>query len=481
MKNDQLWGRTDDRCELVFYAHRAGAPAWTFGDVRVLFWPHGHPCWPANMYVASLLKRGRTVGTVNCAAAELSLFLKFLHGQRKRFDEVGDSDLHAFSQVLVSEPHRFALQSRRRGGRQINKVIRRALNFLAWYEALFPQERLLVGEHGTGAKVTVEERKLYKKDIEVAYLWHDSMVSEDVPRDVKPMARDVLLSLLHVCQKFAKRSFVRARARAMLKLLADTGARRSEIVSIKVDLILEAARKGSTKLLLRTAKRGDWMGREVPIPRSTLDAVVSYIEVERKHHVRSLIKSRKLGRDPGWLFLALSGDQLDTETITQDIARLRRIANVSERATAHMLRHRWITIQVIERLKAYVGHRLPLDVATTILTKVASLTGHKKLGSLWKYIDLAFDEMGIWDTAEAVINMRINAEAAHRELAEIREVHKGGTPLGRKEIHRIDELLTDLLTHVKPEFVEVASRRVDLQRSLGTYMGRPSVLGSHVG
>lgn len=472
MRTDQLWSRTDKRCELVIYTHSDGPKTREFSGVRVLFWPNGHPCWPANMYMVSLLKRGRTIGTTNAAAAELSLFLRFLHGCRKKFEEINNADLHAFSGLLVQEQHRFALQSGRRGGRQVNKVIRRALSFLSWYETSFPLERRLVGVHGTGAQVVVEERTFYKKEKQYNYLWHDSMVADDVPRDVKPMARDVFLSLLRACGEIAQIPYVRARARAMLKLLADTGARRAEIISLKVGTILDAAKQGIPKLLLRTAKRGDWKEREVPIPRSTLDALISYIEVDRKIHVRNLIKRKKIAQDPSWIFMTVSGEQLNIETITQDFARLRRIANVTGRACGHMLRHRWITIQVLERLKAYVGQRLPLDVATTILTRVAELTGHRNIGSLWKYIDLAFDEMGIWDTAEAVINMRMNAEAAYRELAEIRNLHSDGTPLTRDEIRKVDQLLKDLLTHVKPEFAEIASRKINLHMALDAHSFR---------
>jgi hypothetical protein len=112
-----------------------------------------------------------------------------------------------------------------------------------------------------------------------------------------------------------------------------------------------------------------------------------------------------------------------------------------------------------------------MDIATTILTKVASMTGHKQIESLWTYIDLAFEEMGIWDTAESVINMRMNAEAAHRELCEIRSRHSDGDGLTKGELKRVDLLLHNLLEHVRPEFAK-SSHGMDLRMMINTHSMR---------
>jgi site-specific recombinase XerD len=472
IKPTKLWRTTSEECSLVLYAHSDGPVKRPYPGVRVLFWPDGKPCWPANMYLASTIRSGRSIGTSNTYAAELALFLRFLYQEKNQLDNVANDDIYRFSERLVAEPHPRIPQSGRRGGTQVNKILRRALTFLRWYQKLHPLSPLLVGEQGSGARITVEERVVRHKNRMIRYLWHDSMVSESVPADIKPMARNVFLALLAACRRLAKSRYVQARAATILKLLSDSGARRSEIASLRVSVVLEVVREKGTKLLLRTAKRGDWKVREVPMPPSTLDAIVSFIEVDRKLHVRRLRNAKKISHDPGWLFLTQDGKKLAVESITQDFARLRRIAGVSGRATAHMLRHRWITIQVLERLKAYIGKRLPMDMATSILTHVASMTGHRRIESLWSYVDLAFQEMGIWDTAETVINMRMNAEAAHRELTEIRERHSDGSPLTREELGRVDKLLHDLLTHVKPEFVEAAARKIDLRMALDTHSFR---------
>ena len=99
------------------------------------------------------------------------------------------------------------------------------------------------------------------------------------------------------------------------------------------------------------------------------------------------------------------------------------------------------------------------------------MTDHKQIESLWTYIDLAFEEMGIWDTAESVINMRMNAEAAHRELCEIRSRHRDGDSLTKGELKLVDQLLHNLLEHVRPEFAK-SSQGIDLQMMIDTHSMR---------
>lgn len=467
----KLWKTTDEQCELVLFTHSTGVHTQSFPNVRVLFWPDLTPCWPANMYLVTQLRHGRTVGTVNTCAAELACFLRFLSSENILFENMDDNTMHAFSDYLVKEPDRRSIQAARRGGRQVNKILRRALVFLKWYQSVFPGNTLLVSSAGNGSKITIEDRMHRVKNRTVAYVWHTSMVPNDIPRDIKPLSRSVYLELLEACNHIAKSSYVQARARTLLKMLSDTGARRVEISQVRVSDVIEAVESGHGKLRLFTAKRGDQRQRLVPIPAATLDAALSFIEVKRKLHVHRLIKSKVLQKDTDWLFLNDRGQRLHVETITQDIARLRRIAGISERATAHMLRHRWITIQVLERLKSYIGQKLPMDIASTILTKVASMTGHKQIESLWTYIDLAFEEMGLWDTAESVINMRMNAEAAHRELCEIRSLHSDGEGLTKEELQRVDQLLYNLLEHVRPEFAK-SSQEIDWRMTIDTHSFR---------
>ena len=95
----------------------------------------------------------------------------------------------------------------------------------------------------------------------------------------------------------------------------------------------------------------------------------------------------KLNSDPGYLFLSeITGLPLCEQTITKEISLLRIIAGINEKACGHMFRHRFITLQIIYRLKEYIGKELPMDIAHVILTKVASITGHKGIKGLISYL-----------------------------------------------------------------------------------------------
>jgi len=101
--------------------------------------------------------------------------------------------------------------------------------------------------------------------------------------------------------------------------------------------------------------------------------------------------------------------------------RLRRLADVEEKASIHMLRHRWITLQVVEGIRAYGNQKLPLDVATSLLSRISSMTGHSSIDSLWSYVLMTFDELGVWDRAQENHTIRSVIAAIDREIAIFRE------------------------------------------------------------
>ena len=92
-------------------------------------------------------------------------------------------------------------------------------------------------------------------------------------------------------------------------------------------------------------------------------------------------------------------------TVTQLFSDLRALAGISERATAHMLRHLYITLQVVHRLKMLRSSRsIGVEALSTILSRVASLSGHARLSSLWTYVDWAYDEISIDSASPMQIN-----------------------------------------------------------------------------
>lgn len=157
--------------------------------------------------------------------------------------------------------------------------------------------------------------------------------------------------------------------------------------------IFKAMKEGKG-LEIRTSKRRGNPTRVVPIPEETLRHLADYLEVHRELQIRRLRRRERAFEDEGWAFCTRTGGQLAPESVTQLFGDLRAIAGMSERATAHMLRHRYITLQVVHRLRQLRGSRsIGVEAMSTILSRVASLSGHAILSSLWGYVDWAYDEI----------------------------------------------------------------------------------------
>ena len=244
---------------------------------------------------------------------------------------------------------------------------------------------------------------------------HPAIPKDDVPQDVKPIGHGVITALYNVIPKSSKILYIQKRRQQLLRLLEATGGRRIEISELLCSDIERAFETG--KLRMRVAKSQRDKLRDVPVAKEWIEPISIFIQTHRKRLVRRLIGEGKLGKDTGYLFISeISGQPLSEETITSEISALRRIAGINEKACAHMFRHRFITLQVVYRLKGYIGQELPMDTAHVILTKVASITGHKNPISLMPYIDLAYQEMGVWDTAEKVLMLKSKTEAAYRQM-----------------------------------------------------------------
>ncbi|MCU1110815.1 site-specific integrase [Stenotrophomonas maltophilia] len=379
--------------------------------MKVVFFPNGRSCWEVNAYLIHCRRLGLAVGTISTYASELSLLVRFLHLRRLELREIDDDRLIEFADWLVVRDESSA--------RHINRILSRVLAFIGWAEciSLGPSQVGLLGEQ---AMITVERRVVRTRRVErVASDRHVAMLPSGAKRIVRPMPLDVFRRLLAQCERSAKRSFCKSRNRAMLLILADVGIRREELVWIRVADVLDAS-NGDGMLKVRTSKRKGNPIRLVPVPALTLQEVMKYISVQREMQMRRHTKSGRGGRDRGWAFCSRSGSRLAPATVSQIFSDLRALAGVSERATAHMLRHRYITLQIIDRIERLrnVGI-LGVEAAATVLAQVASLSGHSNPTSMWDYIDWAYQEMasdaenrGAVEIVELIRELEVLGDAA---------------------------------------------------------------------
>lgn len=393
----------------------------------LVLYPNGLSCWEVNAYLIHCHRTGLKIQTIATYASELSLFARYLHRVRLEPCRVDDDHLIEFADWMVGR----ATSS----NRHINRIVVRVLAFLEWSECISPP-LAQVGRIGESTPVVVDRRPRRSAKRMQMRVQHVAMLPSGAKRIVRPMPVTVFHQLLAQCQNAAQRSFCRARSRVMLLLLADTGIRREELVWISVRDI-EAALENGGRLSIRTSKRKGNPVREVPVPELTLREVAKYVEVQRALLMRRHEKAGRGGRDKGWLICTESGGRLAASSVTQLFSDLRHLAGISERATAHMLRHRYITLQVVDRIRRLRSVSiLGVEAASTVLAQVASLSGHSSPESMWDYIDWAYQEMAT--AAER------NGDAELQQLIDELEVfNEAASPssIGRELILRLQGAL----------------------------------------
>lgn len=379
----QLWIEASSSFTLPGFADISGSGRWSAPKLRALFWPNGSICWQVNLYLVFMRRSGLAVSSVNTYASELSVFIRFLAASGTLVESVDDDVLMEYSDSLISQ---------NKSGAHINRLIHRVISFLVWYQQLFPKI-FLIGLPGSGCQVTISRRAVYVGAGQVrGQIKHMSMVPKSIPRTVRPISRESLEKLIVATTEVARSRYKKDRDRCMLVLLADAGLRREELTWLRCERIREAKDNGG-RLRVRSSKRRGNPEREIPIPQETLNTLLEFLEVSRTLHIRRIKRRNPSFRDDGWAFCTHSGKKMVPATVTQIFSDLRLSAGLSERATAHMLRHRYITLQVLSRLKALRKSGIGLEAMTTILSKVSSLSGHGSLRSLWTYVDWAYDEL----------------------------------------------------------------------------------------
>jgi len=385
----------------------ANSMRWSAPGLRALYWPNGVICWQVNVYLLFCRRSGKAVSTINTYASELSIFVRYIYSVGTRIEDVCDDVLIDYSDWLVSRG--------RGSGSHINRLILRVITFLQWYQHLIIG-RYLVGGVGQGAQVTVSilSKGMYRGAVRDR-VRHHSMVPISIPRVVRPISTAVISNLLDACYSASGSNFKRARDSCIIILMADTGIRREELTWIRCEDVANATSNGGI-VQVRTSKRRGNPYREIPISGSTVRKLVEYLDVSRAVQLRKLKRKINNFKDEGWAFCTLSGKKLEPASVTQIFSDLRKDAKIEERVSPHMLRHRYITLQVVSRLRSLnTSSSIGVEAITTILSRVASVSGHSSIDSMWRYVDWAYEELE-QDSRQAYPSSREAFEAADRIL-----------------------------------------------------------------
>jgi hypothetical protein len=114
-------------------------------------------------------------------------------------------------------------------------------------------------------------------------------------------------------------------------------------------------------------------------------------------------------------FLTENGEPIKKTSLEKDFERLATNSGYRDVQTClSMFRHRFITLEVVAHLNEFIENsgktrQMMTDVDyESILKRVTAKTGHGTVASLWRYIDLAWNELRVWGTSDKAL-ARIDA------------------------------------------------------------------------
>lgn len=143
-------------------------------------------------------------------------------------------------------------------------------------------------------------------------------------RKVVFLSDDELRAILATCKSRSRHNFLGNRDDAIIRLLASTGARLSEIANLRVE---DIDLPGAVVTVTGKGKRE----RELPLDEPTYTALRKYLDRERPRHPSA-------GQE--WVWLARAG-RFTGNGIGQMLAERAKAAGLDRRVHPHELRHRF--------------------------------------------------------------------------------------------------------------------------------------------
>lgn len=400
------------------------APA---GHLPVLFWPDGAVCWEGNLFLLEgfhkHLSRKNRGGTLRDHAKHLSHLIRFCFQNRITFTDLTDAWFTMFVHGLLAERRRGSPELTARQNAQVAKIAHLCLSFFNMLDGLYPK----VGLISPGGRIRAEKKTYRVKTrsgfIERTYFHHHSIPEPEPSRRRQPVPTDAITSLVEANAAVSPSTFLRRRRYVMLRLFEITGARRIEVSNITVRDLLKAMETGA--LTLYTAKTGrDDDKRDIPIADSDLTLLLDYVHKYRARIIRSTIGATA---DDGYLLVSeRSGRALAVETLSNEMAKLRKAANLEYEVVLHCFRHRFATKVFVGIISQYQCSTVA-DVRSVVLAieglkrRVMEWTGHKDMRSLDRYVHLAFAEVGNFKEAFDLVALRSEIESLKTNLREMRD------------------------------------------------------------
>ena len=400
-------------------------------SVIFMSWPDGTPCFEMDLYLMRLTSHLR-FNSIRQEAVKLSHLVRYCWKARKNFWELRTSSFKTMVTELVNEKK--INGNERRKANQINEISDSCVRFFLWMQKILLTHRSIVGLEFEPHQIELSEKQTSRngrvfRSIHFTYNPPPNSRTKKtaMPQDAINRLWELVTSRLekankrledtHITPKGRLRLEVRRheaeRQLLMMFILQSVPVRPAEVCEMLVSENLKFIR--TKQLLFNTKKREENASRVIKVPFVLTLRLKNYIMIYRRDF---LDKLRSLGKEPSpenVLFLNEKGLPIQVASFTREFERLCRAANIEYRSCMSMFRHRAITALVSLHLKEYLAgadnervQALILSDYSVVLARVAAVTGHKNPQSLRPYIDLAWDELGSFnsiDAAKTVVNL----------------------------------------------------------------------------
>jgi len=479
---DQLYNRHEQLeipATALITAYGNRVHNYIFSAFPYMRWPNGKPCMAMNAYMLS--KKGYTGDSLITDAAKLVHLVRFCYCYELRFDQVGDAHIFQLANELLSERNSKNPLMPARSRRRVREILFQCIDFFFWYQKELWQHQgllTLIGEPHSSPQITVIGKKNTgpgRRRSRNEYWEHLAMPTADSLEEKRPIPTQVIEQIeAHIEEKAifgsqskwtlrrepdidhfkAKLEYIRARRRFTVWMFRRVGLRPQEC---QMTTCSEQRDVLNTNIIkLRTAKSRKYDAPRRSFPIQTKDAmVVKRYLAQRDGFVRHLMESGRLSEEQDALFLTESGTALSKETMTRDFARLVKEIGIGNfRVCLSMFRHRWITMEVLVHLKQFTAAtgrgRISAtnDDYRTILRKVADKTGHADPDSLWVYIDLAWEEAGVWTLVNDELERIRAIEGCYGDLLDLKKEIQT-SEMSREQLvdvvtKRLESLISDI-------------------------------------
>lgn len=451
-------------------------------------WPDRTPCSLVENYLISRFRRGATVredgGSLRATVTKLSHLIRHCWDIKRDFWELRDDDFYQFVIALMKEMKPNAPFVRARDNNTVRAIVAASVEFLIWLQSDVLVDYRLIGV-GPDYQIRLIQRKVFdtRRNCYVVSLVYHRLPPRDTKEPKRPINREKRNQLWQAVSKLSEvnafipawtrkidvgnmlSKYLKARRELLLELLEATGARPGELARLSV-LANEDCYK-TQQLTLETLKRRRQIQRTIKLQPGVAMRLTVFIQKHRATLLREILNAGENPDPNDRVFIGISGSPMTVRSMTSEFSRITIEAGLSDyQSCMSMFRHRFITKQVALHLGIYMSdNNKAKEMMTdgdyrTILRKVATVTGHGNEYSLLRYLDLAWEELGMLNHVDTAISLDASIEGAITQIISLRGRVQG---TNGKSVHGILDETKSVLENLQNEIrVSMSTRKYPL-------------------